>query len=311
MRREPRLRLLLAAIVANALVAGLITGLFVEAPPPPRESLRAPAATRILAYGEEAYWTPNDGPASYGADDIELRLRAIETEENGYEAVVRRPGRAPLAIRAPGTPSFGCCTVSIGRLDRSGERYAMVQTFTGGLHCCFRIQIALPDGPNPRVLEVGAFDAAPNLSAAATGVRDFDGDGRVDFVFGDDAFLYRFSSYAGSSAPLLILNVIDGRVVNVSAARRYRRLHLHEMEYLRPACRNGEWDFRHAACAAYVASAARIGRLDVAWREMLASYHREEDARLNPFPDELREFLAERGYIEPTRRLPADRRLRS
>jgi hypothetical protein len=314
MTRRTRLQLLYAAAALPALAGAAAIVVRTAAPAPfPAPAVQGPArapaqeangvpAPRVLGLGEEAGWSPVHGPAAYRSEDIEIRVRAVGTDgDEGYEALLIQPGRAPLAIRTGATPSIGCCTVTVGRLDRSGRRYVMLGSFTGGLHCCWRVQIALPDGPRRHVLDLGAHDAAPNLGDDVTGVRDMDGDGRVDFVFGDDAFLYRFASYSGSSAPLQILNVVAGRVVDVSGARRYRRLHEREMETLRQACREGVFGQRNAACAAYVASAARIGRFEDAWGEMLRSHHRGDVIDGATFPDRLRRFLIDRGYIGPAR----------
>jgi hypothetical protein len=312
--RKSRLQLLLPPVIAGVGCVAVFLLAIVLAPratppaiaaAPPARPAPAPAPppamranlSRDVALGEEASWNPGGGPATFRADDIAVSVRSIDADETSYEAVVRQGRRAPLVIRTGEMPPIGCCTISVGRLDRTGARYVMLATFTGGLHCCWRIQMALPDGPRRRVLEVGAFDAPYNLGDQVTGVRDFDGDGRIDVVMGDDAFLYSFTGYTSSAAPLEIRNVLDGRVVNVSAARRYRGMHLRMMASLREGCTAGDHGFRNSACAAYVATAARVGRFDAAWSEMLRVYERDDLIDGRPFPERLRAMLVARGYI--------------
>ena len=266
---------------------------------PCAEAEEAPRGAVIeLAVGDEVSWDCHEGSRRYRAGNLDIVMRRSAADRNAYEAVVSQAGRRSLVVNTGVVTSNGCCSLSLGRLDRSGARYVMVGSYTGGSHCCWQIHLALPDGPRRRAVTVGAFDVPPNLGTETTGVRDFDGDGRVDFAMGDDAFLYRFASYSGSSAPLAIYNVIDGRVVNVSAARRFRPLHLRELPSLRTECREATPGFRNSACAAYVATAARIGRFDEAWRDMMEHHRRDDLFEGVAFPERLRSFLIERGYVE-------------
>jgi hypothetical protein len=185
--------------------------------------------------------------------------------------------------------------LSVGRLDAGGQRYVMWQAYTGGAHCCFSVQLLLPDGPERGVISLGDYDMEMMIGIPT----DIDGDGRTDFVFRDDAFLYGFASFAGSFALPQIWNVEGGRAVDVSAAPRYRALFVDGIAETRPICldpRGG--DDRNGACASFVAAAARIGDFESAWRAMLGGYDRRDDAHPGgPFPQRLRAFLVAHGYL--------------
>ena len=204
------------------------------------------------------------------------------------------PAPPDLTIRSLPTSPVYEHGLSVGRLDAAGNRFVMWQAYTGGAHCCFNIQLILPDGPERGIVSLGNFDMEMMTDIPA----DVDGDGRTDFVLRDNDFLYAFASFAGSFAPPQIWNVEGGRAVNVSAASRYRALFVEAMAETRPLClerRDGE---RNGACAAFVAAAARIGEADRAWVEMLQAYDRAGDGDgRGPFPERLRAFLAAHGYL--------------
>jgi hypothetical protein len=251
---------------------------------------------RLLAMGGAVEWgyRPPE-PASFRTGDLTIDVREARAGavRGGFVATVTRRGRQPQRIRTGPMGWVGCCSVTVGRIDRSGARYVMLGSHTGGPHCCWQIQVALPDGPRRAVVTIGAFDATPNMNGE---IRDIDGDGRIDFVMGDDDFLYSFTSYAGSSAPPQVWNVVGGRALNVSAAPRYRALFVRAMNEFRPHCLRADWGFRNSACAAYVAAAARAGRFEMAWREMLGVHHRD-DFEGRTFPQRLRAFLRVHGYL--------------
>lgn len=271
-----------------------------------RAMIPAPAlpADRALPWTYQA----QPRPLRYRSGDLLITIAARPAREGDgwivpHVTVSRlRPvmqGPQP-PIRAQTFRSFATSPIyehglSVGRLDRDGTRFVMWQAYTGGAHCCFDIQLILPDGPAPRLVSLGAFDMEMMTDIPA----DVDGDGRTDFVLRDNDFLYAFASFAGSFAPPQIWNVEGGRAVNVSAAPRYRALFVDAMAETRPICldRRGGED-RNGACAAFVAASARIGDFEGAWRAMLGGYDRRDDAhRGGPFPRRLRAFLAARGYL--------------
>jgi hypothetical protein len=246
--------------------------------------------------------------------DSEDQITTRVTVEHPWRAMQGpRPRTLPgaLTISAGPNPRDAEHGLLVGTLDRAGTSYVLWQAYTGGAHCCFHIQMIVPDGPQRGVLTLGTFD----MEIMSRPPTDVDGDGTTDFVMRDDRFLYTFASFAGSLAPPRILNVRGGRVADVSAEPRYRPLFEEALTEAREMCLSRGED-RNGGCASWMAAAARLGRLEAAWPEMLPAYERGSDfiptrCRVTPgpdgcperqtirddFPTALRLFLARNGYL--------------
>ncbi|HVQ07176.1 MAG TPA: hypothetical protein VMS43_01950 [Allosphingosinicella sp.] len=259
-------------------------------------------ADRVLPWAHRA----QPRPLLYRWDDLLISIRARRARDGLIVPEVtvsqprpvmqgpQRPAPPPLTFRSVATSPVYEHGLSVGRLDPEGHRFVMWQAYTGGAHCCFDIQLILPDGPERGLVSLGAFDMEMMSDIPA----DVDGDGRTDFVLRDNDFLYAFASFAGSFAPPQIWNVEGGRAVNVSAAPRYRALFVEAMAETRPICLERQDGERNGACAAFIAAAARLGEADRAWAEMLQAYDRDGDGdERGPFPRRLRAFLAAHGYL--------------
>lgn len=295
------------------LVLGACLGVSAEA------AAQRPPVTRAMALGSQIEWTfdRNRQPVRYRFGEVTLTVRGVrETPGDDLiapEVAVAAPGRPPLVMR--GASAFGTAphTFGVGRFDRAGTLFVMLQSFTGGAHCCNEVEVALIEPRRIRLIELGEWDGGPGGFP-----RDEDGDGLVDFVQQDDSFLYTFASYAESLAPPQILNIVDGRVVDVSTRPGFRPIFQRAVNHARPYClaRRRE-DASNGACAAYVAAAARIGQFDAAWTRMLRAYNQSfewelptdcrvqtsgecpQDAVISyrTFPEALRAFLVRHGYI--------------
>ena len=136
----------------------------------------------------------------------------------------------------------------------------------------------------------------------------------------DDRFLYAFTSYADSMAPPRIMSALRGRAVDVSTRPAFRRFFENAMADARRECSDpSDGRIANGACAALVASAARLGRFEEAWQLMLREYDRDaewsypggcrvaevvgecpegERIEYGSFPEALRAHLIETGYIE-------------
>ena len=138
-------------------------------------------------------------------------------------------------------------------------------TYTGGAHCCTKISVIERVRNSWKEVSLGEWDGdVPDRL-----FTDVDGDGIPDFVSDDNEFLYAFDSYSGSFPPPKILNVIGGKVSDVSKARRYAKIYRDAMTEDEPRCFSGS----NGACAGYVANAARLGKFEAAWKFMLMHYN--------------------------------------
>src|SRR3954466_13238405 len=118
-----------------------------------------------------------------------------------------------LTISRGGTPAFSgplsaqcrLCTelgdaghaLTVRDLDGDADPEVLVDTYTGGAHCCIVTPIFRWTGSGYRKL-TGFFG---NVGYS---LDDLDGDGRPEFVSADDSFAYAFTAYAFSAFPLLI-----------------------------------------------------------------------------------------------------------
>lgn len=103
--------------------------------------------------------------------------------------------------------------LQIAEMDASNPYpEVIVSHYTGGAHCCNQVEVISsdPTGKQWRSLDLGAFDGGPHP------LEDVDGDGQWEFVDRDNRFLYQFSSYAGSFAPVQVWQLKNGKFVDVS-----------------------------------------------------------------------------------------------
>lgn len=278
--------------------------------------------------GEFIDWSRKDGPKTIAIGDTKATISAAPCDDGGdvgedcYRAsvAVTSGDRPPVTLQ--GEPGIAY-RVAIGRLNAADPGASvMLDSFTGGAHCCDVFAIAEPAGDAMRIVPVSwqspGSDGGDPQTMFDTGSipfpADLSGDGHADIVLRDDRFLYEFASYAGSMAPPVVLSVIDGKTVDRSADPAFAPLFADAMRQAKTYCAATKYE-RNGACAAYVADAARTGQLDAAWRFMLANYDRKSIAGLTrcttayvgdscpheehfaDYPAALRAFLIRTGYI--------------
>jgi len=289
--------------------------------------LAAPAAAqrgaRTAAVGQHIDWSAerDPRPVTYRAGGFTLAMRPQTGEGESSDMqhlslTVSMPGMAPVTVDGNDTSPRYEHRVTVADWD-AHRRYVLFQSFSGGAHCCTSIKAIVPEGGALHVFDLGEHDG-DYLDALP---RDIDGDGTIDFVFRDGAFLYAFSSYAESYPPPQVWNIVDGRLVDVSSRPGFRPLFEEAIRDARNLCLHPEGDINpNGVCAGYVAMAARLGRFDAAWAEMLRAYRRDVDWDLPPgcrrvmpeneacpdadqirypdYPEALRHFLIDLHYIE-------------
>lgn len=189
-----------------------------------------------------------------------------------------------------------------------------VTNWTGGAHCCVEVRVFSESEDNWTALDVGAFDGDPESLAP----QDLDGDGQAEIATYDNAFLYRFTSYAGSYAPPQIFGIRDGKITDVTGEpgfASYLRKELAEMEEMPDASEDATaGSERNSWLAAYTAILLRLGEADplaradseydkvsewglVSCADPAKQYDCPEDLKRRiSFPESLRAFLKENGY---------------
>jgi len=228
---------------------------------------------------------------------------------NGIEV-----GRLVGAEKLGGWPA---AVVQIAEMD-PGNPYpeVLLSSFTGGMHCCNQIQVLTSDhsGKIWREVTLGPFDGGD--SPAEDPLRN----GRFLVVDVDNRFLYRFDGYALSRAPARFWELQGDAFVDVSHRPDFKPIHRRNLQRMadwfqqkRPGSQNG-------FLAGYVANKALVGELYDGWDRMIQRYDTSSTWGLqeckgntddngkclgreivySSFPEALRAFLIDTGYIKPS-----------
>jgi hypothetical protein len=315
--------LLRSSMVVAALALAACNPNKAQAPSQPAAS--APPAPKVLPPKDAipikpgAYldWTtgPKGAPKVYTADGWTITLSSIDKEDARHPVltVVDDQGRKISVVGEPGSEVASANRFGVGRIDPKGDGDQIVMTsFTGGAHCCTRVQVLDRVGGQWKVLDLGMWDGdGPQWpSVKAPGVQPA-------FYLSDDRFAYAFTDYADSFMPSRIFEITDGRAVETSQARRYASAFEEDMADAKASCL--KHDNPNGACAAYVGDAARLGRRAQAWPVAMANYDKawewERGGRCTArkvagkcpegheeaypdFPAQLEGFLVENGYMK-------------
>jgi len=109
-----------------------------------------------------------------------------------------------------GTPP-GESAVKVADLDGDGDPEVLVDTWSGGAHCCLTTRLLTWDGTGYQPKDIAWRDVSYVL-------RDADGDGRPELVGSDPRFAEAFTSFAGSAFPPRVLRVDKGATTDVTRA---------------------------------------------------------------------------------------------
>lgn len=291
-------------LAALALLAALVA-----------EGLAAPSTAPARPFKPvKLDWGDGDKVHAFHYGDLTVSLSAQKGMYGKSPAIaVNTPRQGKATLTGQESALGGAsATFYVLRLDPKSDGPAVIFTsFSWGAHCCTEIDVLDPIGTGWVTVNTGMWDG----DGLTETPHDVDGDGIVDIVLRDNSFLYTFDAYAFSWAPPLVLNLVGGKLSDVSASSRYRRLFADDMTGAREQC------LKHVngGCAGYVADAARIGQVDAAWKIMRTAYQRQVDPMFQPtvcaaamtgktcptgkeqkiksFPEALAWFLANQGYI--------------
>lgn len=227
---------------------------------------------------------------------------------------VQVSGKTVFRALRPDLPGMDTL-VEIAEMDASNPYpEVIISHYTGGAHCCNQVEVISsdPSGKQWRSLALGSFDGGPHP------LVDVDGDGQSEFVDVDNRFLYQFSSYAGSSPPVQVWQLQNGKFINVSQQPQFRRLHEEAAERMlkaiqEPPPRSPD---SNGLLAGYAATQAILGKFPQAWalvesryepsewglEECLGTYDDQgrckgKEVRYRNFPEALRAFLERNGYL--------------
>ena len=311
----------IALLVLVGIGSALAKGEHKPATPARLTSPTAPPAAPTLPPPTDAMdtwveWDGSDGPKHfqverYGIDAVSV----FQDELNAPQLTLRGLSGASVKWTGDGTSWSPAARFAVTTLGSDPTPAILMTSFSGGAHCCVTLTMATEQNGSWSQLELGSWDGdRVDLPT------DLDGDGVKEFRFADQAFLYAFASYAESYAPPVIHQIGEGQVRDVSDAPRYRSIFASYADRTREACeKNG-----NGACAAYVAAAARAGKLDEAWAVMLRSYDQayvwdlpkacrlrtagacppEAEIKFATYPEALQWFLGEHGYAPKTYIVP-------
>jgi len=272
------------------------------------EASPAPADTDPLDQWVE--WDASQGAIDRQIGGYRIEVSSSVDASGLYAARVRVTDSAGLVseVAGEGTTYSAGAQVAVTRLNPADPvAQVLVSSFSGGAHCCVHLLILESRDGAWRTFDLGSWDGD-----TAPLPTDLDGDGDREFQFRDQAFLYAFAPYADSWSPPAIKALANGKVEDVSDASGYRAVFTRDAAQTRTAC----LERSNGACASYVASSARLGRLDAAWAEMLGAYDQAADWDLpvacrvrtaaacpvgaeltfSTYPEALQWFLGEHGY---------------
>lgn len=262
--------------------------------------------------GQWIEWKGDDLARTYRVGGYSLTVAPIVDSEGLPAAQLKiiAPDGAPLDHQTSGS-SWANLSFMVVQMDAGDPaRQLIVADYSGGAHCCTQVTVFERRDGRWNRSELGSWDG----DVPAT-PKDLDNDGRKEMVFVDQAFLYAFASYAESAAPPVIKQVHQGKISTLSTERAFRPTYAAYLEEVRPDCLAGS----NGACAAFVATAARLGQLDAAWSLMLSAYDQASDWDLPKacrirtqdacppeaeltfatYPEALQWFLGKNGYASP------------
>lgn len=264
------------------------------------------APTRILAPETFVEWHERDGPRQWTSLGLTVELAAAEVEGGRHPVwTISAPGMRTARVRNLDSWTADAPRVAIGPLTRGGPPSVIMQSFTGGTHCCWKVVVATPVGREFQIVGVDEWDGD-----AIGWPRDLNGDGSVDFQNVDAAFQYAFGTYICCASPPQITDIRNGEAVDVSAEPGFAAIYRADMARWRDCVTQGG----QPHCAVYAADAARLGELDKVWPGIVANFTRHEEFwdrneshwacfdKLTPYcrptyTETLRAFLRQRGYV--------------
>jgi hypothetical protein len=242
------------AAVTAALVAGLVPGAAV-----------ASEAGSIVKRAGTVEATLAWDAAEFGVANA--RLKIVRAGAVAFDAPLTDVCGEGCILVADDPKSSFQSMLKVADLDRDGEPEVVVDTFSGGAHCCTSAHV------HDFRSAIGAY-ARLTVDWGNSGyrLRDLGGDRLFEMVGTDDAFAYAFTAYAGSARPPKVLRYArapDGLPVLKDVTRRFPKLIRSDARRLLRAIRRARrGDDMRGFVAAYVADQYLLRRGRVGLREL-------------------------------------------
>jgi len=283
------------------------------------------ALSAITAAGQEPADQPDfpttvfvegERSAAISAGDLAAGItveRLPEVDPDLDFPVLRVAVKGAEVLRAVGAGSsldFPAAEASIAEIDPTNDFEEIYFTsYSGGAHCCSRVIVATHTAGGWTATEVGEFDGDGGF------LEDIDGDGTAEIVTTDDRFLYRFDCYSCSAAPLRVITVRNGTVLELSGDPRFRDAHRRWLEQIEEDIEPGRRWSSPGFLAGWMATRIRLGDGEAAWQELIDHWDFDSDPgsvtcltgaeadkcprrsrTVLKFPERLKLFLEQNGY---------------
>ena len=193
--------------------------------------------------------------------------------------------------------------------DSNALPEVVFSSYSGGAHCCTQVMVATGTKNGAWIaVDLGEWDGGGDY------LEDADHDGRPEFVAADQIFLYAFDCYACSAAPLKILQIRNGKAVDVTREPQFQAK-LREWVKALEGWRQPNGEFQPGFYAGWIAAKSMIGEGREAWETMMKAYKPSEVEKVEvcrdtglygecsdeqrvqvPFPVALKTFLDKNGY---------------
>jgi hypothetical protein len=270
-----------------------------------RLSLLTAVFALLLAGSATADVKPGAATKSSGPVEATLGWSAGDIWGEHPQLIIRRDGEQKLDV-ALEEECRACSVIAnpgddalyLQDLDGDGDPEVFVDTYSGGAHCCTIVPIYRWDGAAGRYRRLTAF-----FGNAGFTLDDLDHDGRPEFVTSDDRFSYRFTAYAFSARPPLVLAYgtnRDGKVALRDVTAGFPQLVRDDARaWLRELPRARKEGDPRGIVAAYVADLWLLGRKGEANR-FLRRALRRGDLRSQFADDTL--WKSGRAYIRDLKR---------
>jgi hypothetical protein len=188
--------------------------------------------------------------------------------------------------------------------DRTPE--VIVETYSGGAHCCTSFEIYSWQQNKFLTASIGM------RNGSGGSFKDIDGNGSQEFLSYDNSFLYTFSSYADSFPPTQIYNLRQGKLVETTRNYpKYLRERLKSFEKAIAKLKGSPSGGGNGVLAGYVAQKSLLGEFPEAWEVLLKNYDPESDWGLETynqngeevghypdFPTAVKALLVKLGYLD-------------